>query len=561
LDETSGADQIVSRNKNLIVIMLDTFQSDVFAELVATHPEIACSFTGFTYFNDAASVYPYTEVSIPGVLTGVEYENQAPYNHYLYQSYRAPTSILATLVENGYYVEVDRWGIATPIPYLSTLASNFTAYRLPPLSTIRDMALVALYSELPRFGKRLVYQRVSETLIDVQGTLDNNMNFIRNLSKLGVETIDQPVAKVIHLKGPHVPLRRYDRYGFDYFAAASDLNATFSEVATSRENYKAVAMQALLSVAAYLEKLKLAHAYDNATIFVFGDHGAGLQGQQFVLPAGWPVKSPDESITGQLPTSAIPLLLVKRAAAAGTMATSATAASLEDINCTVFRELGIARPGTCVSLFDSGIASRGARRFLWPRVATFSRGYLPTLREFKIKGPVWEESSWTSSGRGFAPGNNIRIPATAYEIGQTIRFGTKGNATEYQSYGWGDPGDGFTWTIGKRATMTLPLASTHPGPLSLEATLIPFVVEGKLDRQLIGVYVNGVKLNEWSATKFGRYTTTIPGELIEGGRIELRFDLPDATSVARLGIGDDQAIFAFQMISVALNKASTPRAE
>jgi hypothetical protein len=70
-----------------------------------------------------------------------------------------------------------------------------------------------------------------------------------------------------------------------------------------------------------------------------------------------------------------------------------------------------------------------------------------------------------------------------------------------------------------------------------------------------------VKLNEWSATKFGRYTTTIPGELIEGGRIELRFDLPDATSVARVGIGDDQAIFAFQMISVALNKASTPRAE
>jgi Sulfatase len=550
--------EILSRRKNLIVIVLDTFQSDIFSELIDARPTIASGLTGFTFFHNTASVYPYTEVSVPSVLTGVDYENQKPYNRYLYQSYLGPTSILARLMQEGYYVEVDRWGTATPIPYLSSLASNFVPDRIPPMSTVEDMALVSLYSVLPGFGKRIIYQHVSETLIDVQGTRDNNMGFVRDLSKLGVELIDRPVAKIIHLKGPHVPLRRYERYGFDYFAAASDPDATFTEVETSRENYKAVAMQSLLAVHAYVDKLKQAQAYDNATIFVFGDHGAGLQGQHFVLPTGWPVKSPQDVIAGDLPTAAIPLLLVKRAAAGGSMVTSAVPASLDDVNCTVFRELDLAQSAPCMSLFDSDIASRPARRFLWPDVATFSDGYLREMKEFQIKGPVWAESSWTQSGRRFAAGGFVRTTRATYNLGEAIRFGSRGNAAAYQSYGWGEAGHGFTWTIGKRSTMAIPLPSSNPGPLILEATLSPLVVGGKLDRQLIGVYANGEKVGEWVAAENGQYKAAIPARLSASGLIELRFDLPDATSLAQLGVNDDRAVLGLQMESIALHEVDPP---
>lgn len=553
--------EILSRKKNLVMFVLDTFQSDVFAELINEHPAIAGGLTGFTYFHNTSSVYPYTEVSVPSVLTGADYENQKPYNRYLYQSYLGPTSILAQLMKEGYYVEVDRWGTATPIPYLSSLASNFVAERIPPMSTVEDMAFVALYSVLPVFGKRLIYPHVSAALLDVQGTRDNNMGFLRDLPKLGVELIDQPVAKIFHLKGPHIPLRKYERYGFDYFAAASDPGATFTEVETSRENFKAIAMQSLLAVNVYFDKLRQAQAYDNATIFVFGDHGAGLQGQHFVLPAGWPIKSPQDVITGDLPTAAIPLLLVKRAAAGGPLVASAAPTSLDDVNCTAFRELGVARPVPCMSLFDADIASRAARRFLWPGTATFSGGYLPELKEFQINGPVWAESSWAQSGRGFAAGGIVRSAHGTYNLGETIRFGSRGNAAEYQSYGWGEAGHGFTWTIGKRATMALSLPSPNPGVLTLEATFSPLVIGGKLDHQLIEVYANNEEVGKWVAAENGQYKATIPARLSASGVIELRFDLPDATSLAQLGVNDDRAVLGLEMQSIALQRAGLPSSE
>jgi hypothetical protein len=550
--------EIFSRKKNLVMFVLDTFQSDVFAELINEHPAIAGGLTGFTYFHNTSSVYPYTEVSVPSVLTGADYENQKPYNRYLYQSYLGPTSILAQLMKEGYYVEVDRWGTATPIPYLSSLASNFVAERIPPMSTVEDMAFVALYSVLPVFGKRLIYPHVSAALLDVQGTRDNNMGFLRDLPKLGVELVDQPVAKIFHLKGPHIPLRKYERYGFDYFAAASDPGAIFSEVETSRENFKAIAMQSLLAVSVYFDKLKQAQAYDNATIFVLGDHGAGLQGQHFVLPAGWSIKSPQDVITGDVPTAATPLLLVKRAAAGGPLIASAAPTSLDDVNCTVFRELGVARPAPCMSLFDSAIASRAARRFLWPDAGTFSKGYLPEMKEFQINGPVWAESSWAKSGRAFAAGGIVRSAHGTYNLGETIRFGSRGNAAEYESYGWGEAGHEFTWTTGKRATMAIPLPGKNPGPLILEAALSPFVVAGELDRQLIDVYANNEEVGEWIAAENGRYKAVIPAQLTAKGLVELRFDLPDATSPAQLGVSDNRAVRGFEMQSVALQRAYPP---
>ncbi len=546
--------EILSRKQNLVLIVLDAFQSDIFAELIDARPTIASGLTGFTYFYNTASLSPYTLISLPSIFTGVDYQNQAPYYRYLYQSYRGPTSILARLMQEGYHVEVERWGAATPIPYLSGLASNFVHNRIPSTSTVEDLALLAFYSVLPQFGKRILHQQVSETLIDGHGARDTSMSFIINLSKLGVELIDQPVAKIFHLKGAHVPLRRYDRYGFDYFAAAADPDATSTDVETSRDNYKAVAVQSLLAVNAYLDKLRQAKAYDNATIFVLGDHGAGLQGQDFVLPAGWPVKSPSDVIAGDLQTAAIPLLLVKRAAAGGSMVRSAAPASLADINCTVFRELGVNQEARCLSLFDSDLASRPSRRFLWAEISFDSAGYLPELKEFQIKGPVWAESSWTQSGRIFAAGGVVRPAYATYRLGETIRFGSGGNAALYQMYGWGEPGAGFTWTIGHRASMVMPVVASGTETLLLEASLSPFVVAGKLERQLIDVYANGEKVAQWNATDTGVFKAVIPTRLIAGGIVNLRFDLPEATSPAELGLNDDRAVLGMQLGTVTLHK-------
>jgi hypothetical protein len=106
--------------------------------------------------------------------------------------------------------------------------------------------------------------------------------------------------------------------------------------------------------------------------------------------------------------------------------------------------------------------------------------------------------------------------------------------------------------------MAIPLPGSNPGPWILEATLSPLVVGGKLDCQLIGVYANGEKAGEWVAAESGRYKAVIPAPLSASGLIELRFDLPDATSLAQLGVNDDRAVLGLQMESIALHEVDPP---
>lgn len=68
----------LSNDKNLVIIMLDTFQSDVFEEIMAQNPEITDKLSGFTYFPDTAGGYPSTSLSMPLIMTGRFYRNQEP---------------------------------------------------------------------------------------------------------------------------------------------------------------------------------------------------------------------------------------------------------------------------------------------------------------------------------------------------------------------------------------------------------------------------------------------------------------------------------------------------
>jgi len=143
----------------------------------------------------------------------------------------------------------------------------------------------------------------------------------------------------------------------------------------------------------------------------------------------------------------------------------------------------------------------------------------------------------------------------AYQLGSQIQFGDAGNSTAYLNAGWGAPQKGFTWTVGKSSNMVLPVSMTES--LMLEATLSPFVVKGKLDRQHINVFANGKKVTQWIAESNGLYKAAIPARLISSGLLELRFDFPDATSQALLGLNSDAAILGMQMQTMTLHKVES----
>ncbi|MDB5619750.1 sulfatase-like hydrolase/transferase [Tardiphaga sp.] len=555
LETTEKHEEIVSTTSNVVVIILDTFQSDVFADLLARQPALAQELPGFRYFADTASAFPYTLLSVPSVLTGEDYLNQVPYAKYQSESYSGPNSIMKRLMDDGYYVELDRWGLATPIPNRSALASNLVRTFFPDLETTVSMQLFALYTIAPQFLKQMMFRTVSQVGLDATDTIDNNLTFIRNLLTLPTKRIDRPVAKIIHLKGPHIPLQRYEASGFDYFAAARNGETKFKEAERTRANYTAVAEQSIRGVVGYMKRLRDAGVYDRSNVFVFGDHGAGLQGQAFVAPPAWNIPAGHDMVASALRVAALPLLIVKQAGATGPLQTVATPVSLSNLNCTMRRLLPAYANDSCFSLFDPKAMPPASRLFYSTIVRFDPQGYFPTFKAFEINGPVWNDESWRASPIQYLSRNRLyRIPP--YKPDEIMTFGRNGNADDYQSFGWGDPGEGFAWTIGRRADLTVPLAGPTSQPLMLVASLSPFLVPGRLESQTVNVYANDEKLATWMVGAAGQYKAAVPSRIAASDRLDLRFDLPDATSPFALGLSKDDLSYGVQVQSAVLRNTA-----
>jgi hypothetical protein len=121
----------------------------------------------------------------------------------------------------------------------------------------------------------------------------------------------------------------------------------------------------------------------------------------------------------------------------------------------------------------------------------------------------------------------------------SINFGLGGNAGAYQSYGWSDPENMFTWTNGKEAGLEVPLAGVTEDVL-MEADLNGVFVLKKGDSQLINIYVDDHFVGSWDVFSSGTYKIKIPKQYIVNSKVVLRFELPNAMSAA--GSGDRRVL-------------------
>ncbi len=133
-------------------------------------------------------------------------------------------------------------------------------------------------------------------------------------------------------------------------------------------------------------------------------------------------------------------------------------------------------------------------------------------------------------------------------IAQTITFGRKGDARDYQAYGWSVPEDGFTWTDGPTAGLILPVPSAPHG-FFLE---FYFWVNGgpkHIDTQRVIVSVNGRQVGQATAAGRMRLAFRAPPVKLPAGRLIVNLDLPDA---AKPTYGNDSRTLGLAMISLRI---------
>ncbi len=432
-----------SNRKNIIVLVLDSFQSDVFQQVIDKDPAAKKYFDDFTYFRNTTGGFPSTYAAVPLILTGQYYTNSQPIQSFMAEAYFAPTSIPHALLARGWQVDLFpsvMQSIYFNPAVMSNIWENKDKHTTTRLAYLFD---ITLFRYLPHFLKREVFNNEHWFLTrwlgegDKSTSLDDdyvsrfiyrqaaNANrklrrslprihqvrrnwlevsrsaardhldvvFVTNFLKKAKLVPDKDIFKFYHWRGIHEPIR---------------LNANLEPVERSlnRANGVDLARGELKMVHFFLQGLKELGAYDNSLIFILGDHGHPYGGFDLRLPASMDGR---QSAKGPLPPgvheSGLPLLLVKRPGDRGDLVISDAPASLVDIQATVFASAGLEKAGTGEPLFQIPPDRPRERRFLYYRWddSDWMNLYLPNLIEYRIDGNAWLTSSWHETGRVFKP--------------------------------------------------------------------------------------------------------------------------------------------------------------
>ena len=94
-----------STTKNVLVVLLDSLQSDIFDEVVRENPDLEDALDGFTLYVDTAGVAPSTYLSMPAIHSGLEYDRTSSLRAYGQEGV-IRGSFLNALSHNGYEAAV-----------------------------------------------------------------------------------------------------------------------------------------------------------------------------------------------------------------------------------------------------------------------------------------------------------------------------------------------------------------------------------------------------------------------------------------------------------------------
>lgn len=561
LDETHKYDY--SSDQNVVLIVADAFQSDVFQELIDTRPELFNGFDGFTFYRNATAGFAKTYPSIPLMLTGQWYANAEPISTFVENAF-LDHSVTADLIQSGWRVDLFPV-IPRVIHHDDRVASNVVEKGNPAdiASESGRLTDLSLFRVSPHFLKRYwlndnqyrlspawkswVQDRSSDTPLR-QAVHDNAAaRFALSAEQFGRVRWDQPAFKFYHLMVPHEPFLLREDFSVKRWPAG-------------REGFTGQSAATVRVLEKFVESLKALGIYDNTTIVVVADHGggdynAGVRAAKVVTDAA-PDFMPDMS--PQQHASALPLVFIKPENTGGVLRISDTPVSIGNVAATLARAAGTAaKAGGAIG--DLEADSNGTRHYYFYRHSGWSGEFLPPMEEFEVKQHSWDIADWSATGRIIAPGGEIQN-VVGYEPGNRVRFNGGGQASTWLRNGWSGAEASGTWSSSDTATLHIPLAHSGSAAAITHAHfwLAPFLAEGQLKAQSATLSLNGTPLQQWQVQRPGCYSAPLPEALVQGNNaLVFSWSLPDAAAPKDFGLSDDFRTLAILLQAMQLGSGET----
>jgi len=400
-DEWKGPAQSrfeLSKTRNVIHIVLDAFQSDVFAEILEENrAALDRSLSGAVFFADHAGAFPTTMVSIPAMLSGTVYRQEKPLPRYVREHFDSG-SLFKTLRAQGYRIDN-----ISEIPYD---AKSSKVYRMPRPYVSDDeyrtfaawqLADLSLFRHAPHILRPRIYNDQAWRLQAIFGPGDtklrrhfpvNGAAILREFAERMTPAVDEPVYKFIHVGIPHRPV-----------IVTADCSVA-DAIRPLRGPYKDQARCAISRVAEILDRLKAFGLYERALVVISSDHGIGFPPPNFrherQLPPG-----PLSVLSGK----SLALLVVKAPGSQGPVRVSLAPTSITDVPATVLDILGVPHtfPGEpALKLPEHASRVRTFGMYDWEDDG-WKHEYFDALDVMEIRGPLLDGNSWTFTQALYPP--------------------------------------------------------------------------------------------------------------------------------------------------------------
>ncbi len=480
----------LSENRtNIVVFLLDTFDGTDMRYLLEEDFDLyADIFQGFTYYPDTLGTFPTTKGAVPYLLSGVRYDNSIPFTQYIDSAFQDNT-LAEAFKKNGYNLDVytlGRFMSMEPDTYRNTFSGRYNVHDYPGFA--QTLYRLVAFNYMPHQAKRFFtvdtdsFLDFRESPIAGYGAFSEDVQAFNNLLREeGFKATDSGnVFKFIHLDGIHMPYT----FGADLTTVEGENYSSFTEAAGNCTMLKTA-----------FDEMKALGVYDSSAIIVMGDHGHYSYSQN-------------------------PIFLIKNPGERHEFLVSDTKMSYDYMQDVFMALINGEDANECI-LADAQ-ASDGARRFYYYRWnSDWDRDYLPDIYEMKTEGFAWDESAMEFTGRKYIAGDD----SFDYEIGTTLSFGKEGsNANAYIGIGFAGTEENGTWTNGHEASLCFKLNGLYED-LKVDIFARPYHHD-----QHVTVQVNDTAVGELLFQYPGDQTRSviIPGELVDGDMLELRFQLSDA---------------------------------
>ena len=515
-----------SSSRNIVHIILDSFQTDIFRELVVEQ-QLEDDLEGFVLFEDNMGVAPYTSFSIPAIFSGQIYDGKQLPGSYYRESVRK--GFQNRLHDDGFKVNL--------VPLESMRDGKYTNYyRIPrvymgsPEDVIQLSAAhlmdVALFRQLPHWARYGVYNDnnwLITPLVAGHRSVSSFQKkaFFNDYAGNVFVGDSQPAYHFLHLIPPHPP-----------YVTRDDGSYAGRVLPNTRENYRNEARAILKLFLKLLNRLKELNLYDSSLIVLQGDHGSQI-----------PPVIDGETIETCVPRLAA-LLTMKLPGSSGALTVSRAQTSLLDIAATIMKASGVDEGFPGRPIFEISPREARSRPFVTYRTSTGE----PELTKYLITGSVFDPAAC----HGGEPVAVLRT-RPQYEFGTDITFGLLGNADDFLGFGWSSPMSNGCWNNGHNSSLKIKLAVPE-NDLLLKATLRPYI-KPEVPEQQIHVLANGTEIDLWSAGKqqVHQFRAVIPKALIHSPDVEITFHLPNAVSPRSIGAGGDRRQLAILMRSLSLH--------